>query len=148
MTADITPENVARHLDLSHNHEAGLIPVATQNLLTALSARLAEVEAEQHKWWKHCRAAEKRAEAAEAKLAEVEALLKMAEAHTLLNSTIAANNLTRAEAAEAREAKLREELAKASNRLEWCSGILPYEINRDKASAWADEASAALQVKP
>ena len=34
--------------------------------MTALAARLAEVEAEQHQWWKQCRAAEKRAKVAEA----------------------------------------------------------------------------------
>jgi predicted nucleic acid-binding Zn-ribbon protein len=113
--------------------------------MTALAARLAEVEAEQHQWWKQCRAAEKRAKVAEAKLAEVEA--ELASGSFYKEADIDALQ-ARAEAAEAREAKLREELAKASNRLEWCSGILPYEINRDKASAWADEASAALQVKP
>ena len=44
--SELTPEAVARHLDVSHNHEAGLIPVATRNLLRALSVRLAaELEA-------------------------------------------------------------------------------------------------------
>jgi len=47
-----------------------------------------------------------------------------------------------------REAKLREALTKATNRLEWCSGILPYETNRNAASGWVEEARAALGVKP
>jgi len=46
MQDDLTPEAVAAHLDLSQNHEAGLIPVATQILLRAMSARLAEVTGE------------------------------------------------------------------------------------------------------
>lgn len=37
-----TREKVERHLDISHNHEAGLIPVATANLIRAI---LAENEA-------------------------------------------------------------------------------------------------------
>ena len=43
MQDDLTPEKIAAHLDVSHNHEAGLIPVATQIMLRDLSAKLAEV---------------------------------------------------------------------------------------------------------
>jgi len=42
---DTTPEAVGQHLDISHNHEAGLIPMSTQTMLRALSARIAELEA-------------------------------------------------------------------------------------------------------
>ncbi len=76
---DISPENVARHLDLSHNHEAGLIPVATQNLLRALSARLAEVEADLAEAEEDLTTALEKLAAAEAKNAKLrEALLFIA----------------------------------------------------------------------
>ena len=38
MTTPDTTEAVERHLDVSHNHEAGLIPVATRAMLRALAA--------------------------------------------------------------------------------------------------------------
>ena len=45
-TPDTTPEAVERHLDVSHNHEAGLIPVATRNMLRALAAERDALRAE------------------------------------------------------------------------------------------------------
>jgi len=41
---DTTPEAVSQHLDISHNHEAGLIPMSTQTMMHAMSARIAELE--------------------------------------------------------------------------------------------------------
>jgi len=43
---ETTPEAVSQQLDISHNHEAGLIPMSTQTMMRALSARIAELEAE------------------------------------------------------------------------------------------------------
>ncbi len=66
---------MALHLDLSHNHEAGLIPVATQNLLRALSARLA-VDAKAHEkelavWVENYAALERKLVSSEARVAKL-----------------------------------------------------------------------------
>lgn len=45
-TPDISKEAVARHMNMDHNHEAGLIPISTRSMLIAMSARIAELEAE------------------------------------------------------------------------------------------------------
>lgn len=37
---DLSKEAVERHLDINHNHEAGLIPMSSQILIRALSAAL------------------------------------------------------------------------------------------------------------
>ena len=42
---DTIPKAVIQHLDISHNHEAGLIPMSTQTMMRALSARIEELEA-------------------------------------------------------------------------------------------------------
>ena len=75
MTADITPENVARVIG-APDYAEGDCESVKDAMLAALAARLAEVEAEQHKWWKHCRAAEKRANAAEAENAKLRDALR------------------------------------------------------------------------
>jgi uncharacterized protein YcaQ len=55
MTDDkITPEAALQHLDISCNHEAGLIPVSTQRLIRAFAARLAKVAAERDEWHAEC----------------------------------------------------------------------------------------------
>ncbi len=42
---DISKEAAEDHLNISVNHEAGLIPIATQIFIRALAARIAELEA-------------------------------------------------------------------------------------------------------
>mgnify|MGYP000541698684 CR=1 FL=1 len=41
---DTTPEAVIQHLDISHNHEAGLIPMSTQTMMRALPTRIEELD--------------------------------------------------------------------------------------------------------
>jgi len=84
-------------------------------------------------------------EALAARLAEVEALLKMAEAHTLLNSTIAAVNLSRAEAAEAEIARLRTAAGAAGVLLaDMTDALDPMTKSREGASKdWVKAADAA-----
>jgi hypothetical protein len=50
-TPDLTaPEQVKWHLDIACNHESGLIPTATRQLVEALSAKLEAAEDERNKW--------------------------------------------------------------------------------------------------
>ena len=52
-------------------------------------------------------------------------------------------------AAEAERDRLRVDLKRAANRLQWCAGLLPSNSSRDQASVWAEEALAALaDLKP
>mgnify|MGYP001061634959 CR=1 FL=1 len=47
---DISPEAAEDHLNISTNHEAGLIPIATQIFIRAQATRIAELEAQLAAW--------------------------------------------------------------------------------------------------
>ena len=49
------------------------------------------------------------------------------------------------DAAQAREDRLRAALVKASNRLDWCAGLIENDAARDKAMPWGDDARAVLE---
>jgi hypothetical protein len=103
MTDDITPEAALQHLDISHNHEAGLIPASTRHLIRALAARLAEVTAERDK-------AQKFGQDMVARAASGGVL----DGYRELGARAAAAEMDRRVAAEARVAQLEAALSKAS----------------------------------
>ena len=50
-------------------------------------------------------------------------------------------------AVSAERDRLRADLYRAANRLQWCAGLLPSNSSRDQASVWAEEARAAITTK-
>jgi hypothetical protein len=147
MTANTSPENVARIVGLP-DYAEGDCESVKDALICALAAerdRAIQDAIDNAEYVDLVLQYRAERDALAARLEKVEAERDERKRYAVemeLYANEARDNLA---AAEARVANLLEALAEAANRLAWCSGFLPYEENRNRASKWADEARAALQ---
>ena len=149
MTANTSPENVARTVaNLRFLYQVDGTCVDAADMLEALAAerdRAIQDAIDNAEYVDLVLQYRAERDALAARLEKVEAERDERKRYAVemeLYANEARDNLA---AAEARVANLLEALAEAANRLAWCSGFLPYEENRNRASKWADEARAALQ---